>query len=327
MPNVTLHLVLADRVLEVWRSEPDSAPFSLSDPANLNAFYHGSFGPDLGYFPGGHPFFSDLAHTVRTGALARTLVSLARTEMERAFAWGWVTHVLGDVAIHPIVGYGVGDFLHGDRERFVSAAQHKTAHVQVEVGLDAHFSARDPELRARILSPVFDGRSIGFLAEAYRQTYGFAVDPELLLASHLTTQRMSLRALASIGVMGELLALPPRPTIWGSRWVLRRALDVVHGGFGRESMLLAYVNPLRPRSWLVEQVDEVVRGFPGEFSRIFKGGLADYPDYNLDTGLIERVPGHPVTLQTLATLGRLKTGGRARRSSNPWYRGAPARAG
>ena len=327
MPNVTLHLALADRVLEEWRNEPRSAPFSLSNPTVLNAFYHGAFGPDLGYFPGGHPFFSDLAHTVRSGALARALVALARTEVERAFAWGWVTHVLGDVAIHPLVGHGVGDFLHGDRDRFVAAAEHKTAHVQVEVGLDAHYSAQDPGLRTRILSPVFDGRSVGFLAEAYRATYGFAVDPELLLASHLTTQRMSLRALASIGVMGELLALPPRPTIWGSRWVLRRMLDVVHGGFGRESMLLAYVNPIRPRGWLVEQVDEVIRGFPKMFLRVFSGGLAEYPDYNLDSGTVEKVPRHPVTLETLAALRRLKGRGTARRPIQPRYRGAPARAG
>jgi len=330
MPNVTLHLVLADAVLDAWDDHPSPAPFDVRDPVARNAFYHGAFGPDLGYFPGGHAFFSDLAHTVRTGELARNLVSLARTPQEIAFAWGWVTHVLGDVAIHPLVGLGVGDLVHGDRTRFVSAADDKTSHVRVEVGLDAHYSARHPHLRRRILGPAFDGQSVSYLTAAYRETYRIDVDPELLLATHLTTVRMSLQALTSIGVMGQLLAVPhPAPAIRGARWLLRGALSVVHEGFKVESMLMAYVNPTRVRPWLLEAVDQVVETFPEAFFHLYDGGLADYPDFNLDSGELETTPHHPVTLTSLDALARLGVPSHeADRLPVPVrYRGAPARVG
>src|SRR5262245_18199805 len=108
MPGVTLHLHLADRSLRHWRAE-NSAPFPLDDPAALEAFRHGAFGPDLGYFPGGPTALSDLAHAHRTGDLCRALVQGARTALERAFAWGWVGHVLADLSVHPLIGCAVGE--------------------------------------------------------------------------------------------------------------------------------------------------------------------------------------------------------------------------
>lgn len=308
MPNVTLHLVLADRALDSWRDSGSSAPFPLDDAGCVNAFYHGAFGPDLGYFPGGHPFFSDLAHTVATGELTRTLIRRASSNVERAFAWGWVTHVLGDVAIHPLVGLGVGEQLHGDRERFVSAAADKVTHVRVEVGLDALFSARHPELRRRILGPAFDGRSVDYLAASYAETYGVSFDPRLLLASHLSTLRMSLQALASIGVMGQLLNMNPTPVgLLGGRWLLERILTVARAGMGVESMLLAYVNPIPPSPWLVVEVERALAGFPAALRDAVEGGMAEYPNYNLDTGRVEEIPTHPVTVATLDRLRALRT--------------------
>jgi hypothetical protein len=334
MPNVTLHLLLADAVLDEWEERGSSAPFDLHDPVALNAFYHGAFGPDLGYFPGGHPFLSDLAHTVRTGELMRNLVGLASTDRERAFAWGWVTHVLGDVAIHPLVGLGVGELVHEDAGRFVSAASDKTSHVRVEVGLDAHYSALNPHLKRRILGPAFDQRSVAYLASAYRETYGFEVDPQLALATHLSTLRMSLQALTSIGVMGQLLSIQgstgsPVSAVGSARWLLHRALSVVHYGFQIESMLLAYLNPVRASRWLVDRVDEVIQGFPRAFFELFEGGLERYPDYNLDTGRVESVPEHPVTRASLETLNRIGSPLAAPASAlDPVrYRGHPARVG
>lgn len=122
MPSVTLHLVLADRVLDRWLDAPQKAPFDPNNPLFVNAFCQGAFGPDLGYFPGGRKLLSELSHLVRSGDLSRTLVRSARTQLERAFSWGWVTHVLPDQAIHPHLGRAVGEFLYGDPEIFVDGA-------------------------------------------------------------------------------------------------------------------------------------------------------------------------------------------------------------
>lgn len=309
MPNVTLHLVLADRVLEEWRSEPAAAPFDPYAPHLVNAFHQGAFGPDLGYFPGGHPFLSDLAHYVRTGDLTRSLLRTARTPAERAFAWGWLTHVLGDQAIHPLVGCAVGEFLHGERA-FMSACADLVSHVRVEVGLDAHYSHREPVHRARVPRPVFDGASVGYLAAAYRDTYGVAIDPQLFLVSHHHSVRMARRALVSIGVMGDALAArPTSPAVTGARWLLERTLVLMRNGLDFDSMLMAYVNPVSPPPWLVADVDEVVASFPERIRHVRAQGLETLPHYDLDSGEVAReATANPVARRAMARLRRLGGG-------------------
>ena len=97
MPGPALHFLFAGSVYREWQAAPLAAPFE-PGAATRNAFLHGSLGPDMGYFPGADPLLSELAHHARTGAFCRALVHEARTDPGRAFAWGWVTHVLADVA-------------------------------------------------------------------------------------------------------------------------------------------------------------------------------------------------------------------------------------
>src|SRR5688500_15063891 len=138
MPGITLHFLLANRVLDRWRSagpgsaggkSPDErAPFDPHCPRDCNAFLHGALGPDFGYMPGGHRLLSELAHRVRTGELAGRLIRSARTSLERAFAWGWLTHVLADRQIHPLIGRGVGELVHGCRRTFVAGSDDLDSH-------------------------------------------------------------------------------------------------------------------------------------------------------------------------------------------------------
>lgn len=306
MPNVTLHRVLADRVLDGWDRHPSDAPFDPADPEARNAFLQGAFGPDVGYFPGADPFLSDLAHYVRSGDLTRTLVRDARTPGERAYAWGWVTHVLADAELHPVVGEGVAWFLEGRRGGFVGISQDRVTHVRVEVGLDAAYSARHPRLREWQGAPVFHGRTVAWLARAYRSAYALEVDPTHLLASHTTAVRMANRARATIGVMGSAQAARHLGSVQGARWLLERALAVVHQGLDEESMLLAFLNPIPPPGWLRTRVQETVESFPDRFRRVYPDRIGDLPNYNLDTGRIEdQAPGTPCGRRTLAKLEAL----------------------
>jgi hypothetical protein len=270
----------------------------------VNAFRQGALGPDLGYFPGGHRFLSDLSHLVRSSDLARVLVRTADTPRERAFAWGWVTHLLGDQAIHPLVGRGVGEVLLGDRDAFVDGAQDTGTHVQVETGLDAFYSRAFPGLRHRKMWPVFHGSSIRFLVQAYEAIYRASMDPTLFLVSHLATVRMSVQGLISIGVMSK--ALPDGQTSLptaGAQRLLQQALAMVKRGLGCECLLLAYLNPIPPSEWLLKAVNEVVDSFAERFFFHFESGLQRLPNYNLDTGMVEDSPvTHPATLRTLLRL-------------------------
>jgi hypothetical protein len=283
MPSVTLHLLLADNVLAELESRVDPPPFDLDVPALRNAFRHGSLGPDLGYFPGGQRFLSDLAHSVGSADLTRTLVFGARTALERAFAWGWATHVLADLRIHPWIGLAVGRLRKRQPWTFVSGDEDPVGHVRVETGLDAWISSRHPEVSIAPLDTVFDIASVRFLSHAYRRRYGVSLDPRVFLASHTATTRMGRWALFATRVLGRELA-EDRTSV-----ALRaaRALLRVHAGPRRaadRSVALAYLTPVAPEPWLLDEAEAEIRTFPERFVEVAKSGFLALENRNLDTG-------------------------------------------
>jgi len=286
LPNVTLHLVLADRALDEWRRHPLHAPFPMDDPLSIQAFRQGAFGPDLGYFPGGHRFLSELAHCVRSADLARSLIALATTPWQRAFAWGWATHVVGDQAIHPWVGRGVGELATGRRDVFIPGERDQVGHVRVETGLDAWYAARFPIHRLFQPSPVFDGGTIRFLTSAYEETYGIRFDATQILASHLAVARLAGQALRTMGALGTALEWEA-DGLAGVRWTrggMDRVRQLLRRASGRESLLLALLTPVSPSPWLLEGVEAVVEGFGLRMRRHAEAGGEHLENRNLDTG-------------------------------------------
>jgi len=62
--------------------------------------YGGSAIQDIGYYPFGNQFFSNLTHYVRSGDFVASLLRGARTPQELAFAVGALSHYLGDTIGH-----------------------------------------------------------------------------------------------------------------------------------------------------------------------------------------------------------------------------------
>ena len=63
--------------------------------------YGGSVIQDLGYYPFGNKFFSNLLHYVRSGDFVETLIRDARDLNEFAFALGALGHYTSDNVGHP----------------------------------------------------------------------------------------------------------------------------------------------------------------------------------------------------------------------------------
>ncbi len=307
MPNVTLHLALAARVLEDWRCRPDP-PVPPGDPTLVNAFRSGALGPDLGYFPGGPRFLSDLAHCVGSGRLTRALLDGARTPRERAFAWGWVTHVLADRLLHPVIGRGVSSFLGGAPHLSVSAECAPEAHVRVETGVDVWIAGLAPGLRALRLEPVFDALSVRYLASAFQRTYGIRVGTDLLLAGHHGATRLGTAALSTMGHLSTVTGIGEGDGLVGSasRGIARLFAGVA--GFatdrlGAGGMALALLTPATPPGWLRLAVAEEMERFPQRVAQVEADPVAALPDVNLDTGAPDGTdPGHQTTLRTLEAL-------------------------
>jgi len=75
----------------------------ISAPGLMSAaFAHGgSHIADLGYFPLGNVFFTDLLHYVRSGDFVATMLARAESVDEYAFALGALSHYVTDDVGHP----------------------------------------------------------------------------------------------------------------------------------------------------------------------------------------------------------------------------------
>jgi len=137
--------------------------------------YGGCLIQDMGYYPFGNRFFSDLAHYVRSGDFVAALLSEAADVNEYAFALGALSHYAADITGHPTVNAAVAQGFPKLKAKYgpqVTFAQNKKAHIQTEFGFDVVQVAKN-----RYTSDSFHN-FIGFqvskpvLERAFLKTYG-----------------------------------------------------------------------------------------------------------------------------------------------------------
>lgn len=108
--------------------------------------YGGSLMPDLGYFPFGNVYFTNLVHYVRSGDFMDNLVSQSQNINEYAFALGAISHYLTDEYGHslatniaePIVYPKVAKKF----GRVVTYEDYPVYHARMEFGFDVLQTAR-----------------------------------------------------------------------------------------------------------------------------------------------------------------------------------------
>lgn len=289
MPHLALHLCLAHSVRSHWSACALEPPFDPHQPSALNAFLHGAIGPDMGMYPGGDLLLSNLVHRVRAGRLARTLLKTAHTPTERGFAWGWLTHVLGDVLLHPVINTAAARRL-GRTTIEWQDRRHGIEHVRVEFGLDAACIAAAPALRHVRLTPAFDRRTVGWLTAALTATYGPAFDDLAVLRSHLAVVRLNRHVLA----MAEQSGIDHTPRPWA---VARPALLRL----ARGSKLEALLDPVAPCQQLLLAAGEALELLPRLVERHRAARWALLDDFDLETGGLED-PDHPTANAAAALL-------------------------
>jgi len=85
---------------------PDASP---EDLRKAHAFaYGGCLVQDMGYYPFGNKFFSDLTHYVRSGDFIVNLINESSDLNEYAFALGALAHYSADNMGHPAINESVG---------------------------------------------------------------------------------------------------------------------------------------------------------------------------------------------------------------------------
>jgi Zinc dependent phospholipase C len=144
--------------------------------------YGGCLIQDIGYYPFGNHFFSDLTHYVRSGDFVTNMLIEAEKSGDidqYAFALGALAHYASDIAGHPIVNISVADTFPKLRAKYGDAVTYEdnhSAHIRTEFGFDVVQVARD-----RFTSQAFHD-FIGFevseplLQSAFLKTYGIPLD-------------------------------------------------------------------------------------------------------------------------------------------------------
>ena len=155
--------------------------------------YGGAIIQDMGYYPYGSPFFSDLTHYIRSGDFILALLRNAKDLNEYAFAVGALAHYAADNNGHRLgTNRAVPILYPGLRKKYgdsVSFEDNRLAHVKTEFGSDVLEIARERYAPDSYHDFVGFEVSRPVLDQAFRETYGLElkdvlVNEEKVLSSY-----------------------------------------------------------------------------------------------------------------------------------------------
>src|SRR5437879_7661058 len=146
--------------------------------------YGGAIIQDMGYYPYGSPFFSDLTHYVRSGDFIQALLRDAKDLNEYAFAAGALAHYAADNDGHRIGTNRAVPLLYpGLRKKYgdsVSFEDGRLAHVKTEFGFDVLEIARERYAPDSYHDFIGFEVSRSVLDQAFRETYGLELKDVLV---------------------------------------------------------------------------------------------------------------------------------------------------
>ena len=182
--------------------------------------YGGSAMQDMGYYPFGKVFFSNLTHYVRTGDFIEWMLHNASTLNEYAFAMGALSHYVGDSighseAINPAtaIEFPKLEQKYGHK---VTYGESPHGHIRTEFAFDVE------EMKNTAFAPPAYLRYIGFrvprkfLERAFLAIYGLQLHEVLgetrpALRSYRTSVRSFIPAFAEAEVVLHGRQFPPHP--------------------------------------------------------------------------------------------------------------------
>jgi hypothetical protein len=142
--------------------------------------YGGCIIQDMGYYPFGSHFFTDLAHYVRSGDFVETMLREANNLNEYAFALGALAHYAADTNGHPLgINRAVPLLYSKLRRKFgneVTYADDPGAHIKTEFAFD--------------VLQVAKGR---YASDAFHDYIGFEVSKPLLERAFRDTYSLELK--------------------------------------------------------------------------------------------------------------------------------------
>jgi hypothetical protein len=159
---------------------PQTTPDQLKEAHSYA--YGGSLIQDMGYYPGGSKYFSDLLHYVRTGDFVAALIEESSDINQYAFALGALAHYSSDNMGHPTINRVVAlEFpkLRAKHGNAVTYADDPKAHIRTEFGFDMMQVAKKRYTSDRYHDFIGFNVSQRLLEQAFLKTYGLNLDEVL----------------------------------------------------------------------------------------------------------------------------------------------------
>ncbi len=153
---------------------PNSTPDEL---VKAHAYaYGGAIIQDMGYYPHGNRFFSDLTHYFRSGDFILSLLNNAQTLNEYAFALGALAHYAADNDGHRMATNRAVPMLYPELEkkfgRVVTYEDNPLAHIKTEFGFDVLQVAKGHYASDSYHQFIGFEVALPLLEKAFRETYG-----------------------------------------------------------------------------------------------------------------------------------------------------------
>lgn len=153
---------------------PNATPEQLTEAHGYA--YGGAIIQDMGYYPHGSFFFSDLTHYVRSGDFVLALIRDAKDLNGYAFALGALAHYAADNNGHPVGTNRAVPLLYPkDKGKYgdsVTYEQDRLAHVKTEFGFDVLEVAQGRYAPDNYHDFIGFGVSVPLLEQAFQDTYG-----------------------------------------------------------------------------------------------------------------------------------------------------------
>jgi len=141
--------------------------------------YGGCVLQDMGYYPFGNRFFSDLVHYVRSGDFVEALLQDSSDLNEYAFALGALSHYSSDNSGHPTINRVVALEFPKLKKKYgdnVTYADDPKAHIRTEFGFDMVQVAKNRYTSDRYHDMIGFEVSKPLLERAFVETYGLKLE-------------------------------------------------------------------------------------------------------------------------------------------------------
>jgi hypothetical protein len=288
------------------------------DLRKAHAFaYGGSVIQDMGYYPFGNKYFSDLVHYVRSGDFVEALLHDSSDLNEYAFALGALAHYASDNSGHPVINRITGIEFPKLRKKYgeeVTYAEDAKAHIRTEFGFDMVQVARNRYTSDRYHDFIGFEVSKPVLEKAFLEVYGIKLedifgDVDLAIGSYRRGVSKIVPEMTRVALLSrhdDIVKETPNFNkkeflYYLSRTGYQKEWGTIYRKPGIGTRILAFFLKLLPKvgpfravnfkiptkqteDMYIKSVDQTVENYTALLQQLRAKGTLDLPDRDCDTG-------------------------------------------